>query len=112
MSRRSGSPVDGSGGVADQGRMDIPVLGGAYLLLIGLATFGAFAFDKARAARGGRRLRERTLLTLAALGGTPGALLGQALLRHKTRKQPFVTWLWFIMFSQVFAAAVAWRMLS
>lgn len=83
----------------------------AYLLLISLSTFGAFAFDKARARRGGRRVPERTLLMLAALGGTPGALLGQGLLRHKTRKQPFGAWLWFITLSQVFVAFAAWRML-
>jgi uncharacterized membrane protein YsdA (DUF1294 family) len=36
-----------------------------------------------------RRIAESTLLTLALLGGTPGAYAGRALFRHKTRKQPF-----------------------
>jgi uncharacterized membrane protein YsdA (DUF1294 family) len=29
------------------------------------------------------------LLTLALLGGSPGAYAGRAAFRHKTRKQPF-----------------------
>ncbi|MDQ8028891.1 MAG: DUF1294 domain-containing protein [Brevundimonas sp.] len=67
------------------------------MLLIGwavlqVATFGLFGFDKARARNGDRRVRERTLL-LAALFGGVGAWLGQRMLRHKTRKEPFRTWL-------------------
>ncbi len=61
----------------------------AYLALISLITFGVFADDKARAMAGRRRTAEATLLKLAMLGGSPGALCAQHLLRHKTRKQPF-----------------------
>ena len=35
-------------------------------------------------------MRESTLLIVALFGGV-GALLGQRLLRHKTRKEPFRT---------------------
>lgn len=38
---------------------------------------------------------------LAAIGGTPGAFIGQTVLRHKTRKQPFVTYLLLIAVAQV-----------
>lgn len=65
------------------------------LLLLSLANliaFSLFAVDKARARTGGRRMPERTLL-LAALFGGLGAALGQRVLRHKTRKQPFAAWL-------------------
>lgn len=59
------------------------------LCAINFAAFAAFGFDKARAERGGWRVRESTLLWLAMLGGSPGAWLGRGLFRHKTRKQPF-----------------------
>ncbi|MNS68920.1 hypothetical protein D3C86_851150 [compost metagenome] len=66
------------------------------LSLANLVAFSLFAVDKARARTGGRRVPERTLL-LAALFGGLGAWLGQRLLRHKTRKQPFAAWLGLIL---------------
>jgi len=56
---------------------------------INLAAFAAFGVDKARARRGAGRIRERTLLLLALIGGTPGAYLGRWRFRHKTRKVAF-----------------------
>ncbi len=44
----------------------------------------AFGVDKARAADGRRRIPELTLLSLAALGGSVGAVLGSLLFHHKT----------------------------
>jgi len=55
-----------------------------------LAAFGLVWFDKAQARRHGRRVRESTLLLIAVFGGA-GAWMGQHLLRHKTRKEPFRT---------------------
>lgn len=63
----------------------------AWLLLINLVTLLRFREDKRRAAAGAWRVPETSLLGLAALGGTPGALLACRLFRHKTRKQPFAT---------------------
>ena len=47
-----------------------------------------------RSMRGGWRVREATLHTLALLGGVPGALVGSRVFHHKTRKLRFrlVTW--------------------
>ncbi|MGO4168017.1 DUF1294 domain-containing protein [Novosphingobium sp. YAF33] len=81
--------------------MDIPTLVAAYLALANLIAFFAFAFDKGRAIAGGRRVPERRLLAFAALGGSPGALLARRVLRHKTRKQPFVDRLRWIVTVQV-----------
>jgi uncharacterized membrane protein YsdA (DUF1294 family) len=77
-----------------------------YLAAINAAAFAAFAFDKGAAGRGGWRVPEGRLLMLAALGGSPGALIAQQTLRHKTRKEPFRTWLWVIVAVQ--AALLAW----
>jgi uncharacterized membrane protein YsdA (DUF1294 family) len=59
------------------------------LIATNLLAFAAFGIDKMLAGARGRRIAESTLLTLALLGGTPGAYAGRALFRHKTRKQPF-----------------------
>lgn len=75
------------------------------------AVFGLFWFDKARARDHGRRVSERTLLTAALFGGL-GAWLGQHLLRHKTRKEPFRTWLGVMLALHLAGvAAGAWLLL-
>lgn len=78
-----------------------------YLLAVNLAAFVAFGLDKRRAEEGRRRISERDLLTLAAIGGSGGAVAGQQMFRHKTRKEPFRTILWAIPVLQ-FAAAAVW----
>lgn len=65
----------------------------ALLLAINLFAFAAFWFDKRAAIRGEWRVRESTLLLIAFLGGSSGALLAQQVFRHKTRKQPFRSYL-------------------
>lgn len=62
---------------------------GIYLVLANLCAFGAFAIDKAAAENRRWRIPENTLLMLAFVGGSLGALIGQQVMRHKTRKQPF-----------------------
>ncbi len=49
----------------------------------------AFGWDKRKAGRDGRRIPEKTLYLLAALGGWPGAVMGQRWFRHKTIKPVF-----------------------
>jgi uncharacterized membrane protein YsdA (DUF1294 family) len=77
----------------------------AYLALVNLAAFGAFAWDK-RCARNGRpRVPESTLLTLAVVGGSPAIIAGQYALRHKTWKEPFRTRLRVVVALQVIGLA-------
>ena len=68
---------------------------------LNLLTFLVFGWDKLAAIDGRSRVSERALLTLAALGGSLGALLARPVFRHKTRKQPFSAWLMLIVFVQV-----------
>ena len=58
----------------------------AIALVASAAGFALIAFDKLAAARGRRRIPERVLHVLEALGGWPGSLAAQRLFRHKTAK--------------------------
>jgi uncharacterized membrane protein YsdA (DUF1294 family) len=60
-----------------------------WYLLISLLTFVIYAKDKSAAEKGSWRIPESTLHFLALIGGWPGALLAQQVLRHKSKKQPF-----------------------
>lgn len=69
-------------------------------MLVNLWTVLRFHQDKQRAIMGARRIPEARLLGLALLSGTPGAFFARHKFRHKTRKQPFSTWLWLIAMIQ------------
>ena len=60
--------------------------------LANLLAFAVYGFDKAQARADARRVSEGTLLFLAVIGGL-GTWVGCEFFRHKTRKQPFRTWL-------------------
>ena len=61
----------------------------AFLIGISVITFVFYGYDKRRAVKNKSRVPEVILHMLALLGGTPGALLGQLLFRHKTKKLKF-----------------------
>jgi uncharacterized membrane protein YsdA (DUF1294 family)/cold shock CspA family protein len=69
----------------------------AYLIGVNTTTFLFYGYDKAIA--GSRRLRvpENVLHGLALCGGSLGALLGQKVFRHKTRKPWFQVMYWAIV---------------
>lgn len=66
-----------------------------------MLTFAFYFFDKSAAQKGGQRTSENTLHTLALLGGWPGALFAQQLLRHKSSKQSFRSVFWFTLLLNV-----------
>lgn len=70
-----------------------PAALGLYLVA-SAAAFLAYALDKSAALNDRWRTRERTLLLLGLVGGWPGALAAQGLLRHKTRKVSFQGLFW------------------
>lgn len=81
------------------------------LLGINVIAFLAFGWDKWQSTRpGASRIAERTLIALALFGGALGALLGQQIFRHKTRKQPFPTPLWLAAVINLLAAVVFLRL--
>lgn len=60
-----------------------------YLLIINAAGFVLMLADKLKAKKNRWRIPEATLMTVAALGGSIGSLLGMYLFRHKTRHPRF-----------------------
>jgi uncharacterized membrane protein YsdA (DUF1294 family) len=74
------------------------------LFLINCWTMLLFWLDKQRARSGEWRISEASLLSLALIGGTPGAFFARAAFRHKTRKEPFSTLLFVILAIQAGAA--------
>lgn len=69
------------------GKIPLPILW-IYVVASALC-FMAYGLDKSAARRGTWRTNESTLHVLSLMGGWPGAIVAQRLLRHKTRKQPF-----------------------
>ncbi len=61
----------------------------AYLLIVNALGFALMLVDKRKARRGRWRVPEATLMTVAALGGSLGSLLGMYAVRHKTRHPKF-----------------------
>lgn len=81
------------------------------LVILGsVAGFLAFGWDKFRAGRERSRVSEKLLHLISALGGWPGAVLGQQYFRHKTLKVRFRLILTTIIAVHVLVAA--WRIWS
>ena len=55
-----------------------------YLIVINVVTFTVYGIDKLKAKQGSWRISEATLLILAVIGGSIGALLGMKVWHHKT----------------------------
>ena len=60
-----------------------------YLLLVNLAAFIFYGVDKRKAIKNRWRIPERTLLGVAFIGGSVGALMGMKVFRHKTKHWKF-----------------------
>lgn len=81
----------------------------AYLVSLNAFTLLLYGYDKRQAVVGGTRIPELVLHVAALLGGSPGALLGQQLFRHKTRKLGFQMVFAAIVLLQVAAVYGYWR---
>ena len=63
---------------------DIHKISAIYLLVVTVATFAVYGWDKLCAKRNMWRVPEKILLLLALLGGSVGAMTAMAIFRHKT----------------------------
>ena len=61
-----------------------------YLLVVNCIAFLAYGLDKRKAEKDRWRIPELTLIVLAVLGGSVGALAGMLAFHHKTKKAKFV----------------------
>ena len=61
-----------------------------YFLAINLAAFAVCCYDKHAARKRKRRVPEKTLFLLSAVGGAYGMLVGMLGCRHKTRHPSFM----------------------
>lgn len=89
--------------------MDLPDLILYYLSGINILAFLVFGLDKRKARKDRWRVPEATLLLLAVIGGSAGALLGMVVFRHKTRHNKFRIGLPLILLAQLAIAVLLIR---
>lgn len=77
-----------------------------YLLIINAAGFLLMLVDKWKAKKNRWRIRESTLLLVAALGGSVGSLAGMYLFRHKTQHLKFTLGIPLILAAQCFVVVL------
>ena len=71
------------------------------LIVINVLTFVIYGIDKWKAKQGSWRISEATLLLLAVIGGSIGALLGMKVWHHKTMHKKFKYGLPLILMAQI-----------
>ena len=74
-----------------------------YLFMINLIAIIVTVHDKNAAERGSWRVKERTLMLISALGGSPLMYLTMLTIHHKTRKPLFMVGIPLIFTAQVAA---------
>lgn len=56
-----------------------------YLVVVNILAFALYGIDKYKAKAGAWRIPEKTLLGIAVLGGSVGAIAGMKTFHHKTK---------------------------
>ena len=82
-----------------------------YFAVISLLAVALTAHDKSAARWHKWRVRESTLLLVAALGGSVAMLLTMRVIRHKTKKAKFMAGIPVIIALQIVAAVLVWRLI-
>ena len=73
-----------------------------YLVAINIVAFFVYGIDKLKAKKNRWRIPEATLLSLAVIGGSIGALLGMKVWHHKTMHKKFSIGIPLILFIQIY----------
>ena len=84
---------------------------GVYLMT-SILSFIVYSADKKAATAGRWRISESSLLALGIIGGWPGAIVGQQLFHHKTRKAGFRSAFWGTVLLNVLAFVAFSTLLS
>lgn len=80
-----------------------------YLIIINIIAFMAMYIDKRKAKYGKWRIPEQTLLILAIIGGSIGAIAGMYTFKHKTKKLRFSVGFPVILILQIVLIFSIWR---
>lgn len=80
-----------------------------YLIIINLIAFLTMFIDKRKAKYGRWRIPEQTLLILAIIGGSIGAMAGMYTFRHKTKKLRFSVGFPIILILQIILIFSVWN---
>lgn len=80
-----------------------------YVVAVNVAAFFMYGIDKWNAKHNLRRIPEKTLLGIAAVGGSIGAYMSMQLFRHKTRKPKFYIGIPLIFIVQVLLLLYIYR---
>ena len=73
----------------------------SYVVIMNIVAFCAMGIDKRKAKKRAWRIPEATLFTLAAVGGSIGAIAGMYTFRHKTKHRSFVWGMPAILIAQI-----------
>ncbi|MEA0555544.1 DUF1294 domain-containing protein [Lysinibacillus irui] len=80
----------------------------AYMGILSIVLLILMGMDKSRAKKHEWRIAERTLFTLAIVGGAVGGVLGMYLFRHKTRHNSFAFGFPLLAAIQLFIVVQLW----
>jgi uncharacterized membrane protein YsdA (DUF1294 family) len=89
----------------------LPVALTLYYFILSGFTFLIYGLDKLLALNEKRRVREKTLLVLALIGGWPGAYVGQQVFRHKISKQIFRRTFFLLVFINLIALSAFFNLM-
>lgn len=77
-----------------------------YLIIINAIGFWIMLYDKKMAINKGHRIPEKSLFSIAAVGGSLGCITGMYMVRHKTRHKSFTIGMPAILMLQVILVIV------